>query len=740
MTDKVHPVSPRYQPLLDACESFTLFFLQERLEEMFSTVEPVMIDFASKAENDNAQLLFFDTIPHVRDQQQQVTADYLKIIRDGFDHFLRGQPIYYPRPVIETDNADRIGIVDNDDLEAHIAIQSMIIKARNNSYQDLYQLGQRLAVMRQGKKLPEQDIPSCPAHVATTFQTVSGHFQLEQKLQLILCMLFERNVVAKIEPLYRELNRLLSDAGIYPNLTLILDLNQRPGNADSAPEQKPVSTESAIDRPLTNEDFAIGQEVFKSILSLMTERRRQDPRFKDHPEYVAGGNLDRLRSRPQMISAMNRMKRADRLDLSAYEESVQEGLTAEGKDARVSFVLKQRVTDERERIYRELDTNTIPTADLDTIELVGLLFEHILDDPDLASLTKTLICHLHTPYLKVAVIDQAFLTEPEHIARKLLNLVVDSGRRWVDENNLQAGIYSAMQQMIQEIMSGFQDDLSLFINQYETFLQQVRSLEQRTRILEERTKEATRGKDRLEYARTHAEAVLNEICYGSAFSPLIKEFLYSLWKNYMILLLLRDPKVEGQDEWKNVLLVIRGLIRINNGYREAGVRDWAARELPVLREVIETGLEFQGNANHPQYRSLIGLLDELIAGRLPDELKENQRSPVQAPAQARHRLGNQQHLSEEEQRVLETVKQTRINTWFEFDTEEGEIERVKLSWYSPITNNHMFIDRFGHKAFVLPTDDLIRKLMVGRARIVSPNRFPFVDHALNRIYQLLRPS
>ncbi|MCW8907287.1 MAG: DUF1631 domain-containing protein [Sedimenticola sp.] len=744
MVEKAHPVTARYQPLLDTCESFTLDFLQQHLDEMFTKVEPVMIDFASKAENDNAQVLFFDAITEVKKRQSLVTDEYLGIIRDGFNRFMAGRPIHYPRPVIETDTPDQIGIVEDDDLEVHIAIQSMITKARNNSHQHLYQLGQRLAVMRRGKKPVEQDIPASPAHIATAFQTVANQFPLEQKLLLILFMLFERNLVAKTEALYPELNRILSEAGIYPNLAPILDLNQRASTTDTsdpaAEKERGLSTTenpSARQEPLTNEDFAVGQEVFDAILSLLTERRRLDPRFKDHPEYVPGGNLDQLRSRPQMVAAMNQVGLPERIDLSIYEEADREGLSAAGKDAHVTPVLKQRITDEREKIYQELDTNTIPTADLDTIELVGLLFEHILDDPDLASLTKTLICHLHTPYLKVAVIDQAFLTEPEHIARKLLNLVVDAGRRWVDENNLQAGIYNVMQKMIQKIMAEFRDDLALFENQYETFLQQVQSLEQRTRILEERTKEATRGKDRLEYARAHSDEVLNELCYGSAFFPPFKEFLYSLWKNYMILMLLRDPEIEQQREWSNVLTVIRGIIRINNGYRDAGTRAWMARELPSLRRNIEVGLEFMGNTNHPQYRALLGLIERLQEGPVPEET--DQRTPIQV-ARGSRRSGSESGLSGEEKRVLETVKQTRIGTWFEFDTDGGEVARVKLSWYSPITNNHMFIDRFGHKAFILPTHDLIRKLMVGSARMVAPNRFPFVDHALNRIYRLLRPD
>jgi hypothetical protein len=94
--------------------------------------------------------------------------------------------------------------------------------------------------------------------------------------------------------------------------------------------------------------------------------------------------------------------------------------------------------------------------------------------------------------------------------------------------------------------------------------------------------------------------------------------------------------------------------------------------------------------------------------------------------------------SAKQKAVLETVQQTKIGSWFEFDEPDGKLQRVKLSWYSPVTNNHMFIDRFGNKAFILPTEVLVTRLSNNTARIVDPNRFPFVDQTLKKIYSMLR--
>ncbi|WP_428622499.1 DUF1631 family protein [Sedimenticola sp.] len=747
MQNRSTKVLPRFRQLVQDYEAEANQFIKTRLEQMFAKVEPVMIDFASKAETDNAQTLFFDSISHIQGLSDAVSQDYFGILKRGFTEFTNGQPIYYPKPIIETENVEQIGIVDDHDLEIHIAIQAMITKARNHNHQSLYQLGQRLAVIRQGKKLVESDVPACPDHIATTFQTVSTRFELEQKLLLILYVLFEQTVLGDIGKLYARINTLLADAGIYPHLVHVDPVNKSKSEQqieEPPPEttEQEASTSKSLSNPksgpLTNEDFAIGEEVFKSILSLLTERRRSDPRFKDHPEYRPDGNLDQLRSKPELVTAMNQLAMPRHIELGVHDPSVTEKLTPVEKDEAAIAYLQKRITEEREDIYRELDTNTIRTADLDTIELVGMLFEHILDDQDLASLTKTVICHLHTPYLKVAVIDQNFLTDPQHIARKLLNLVVNAGRRWVDENNLEAGIYNAMRDMILAIMRNFKDDISLFDKKYSEFVEQLQALENKTKILEERTKEATKGKDKLEYSRIRADEVMQQHCAAVEFHPVFWQFLSAVWKNYMTLLLLRNQQIETDKEWRTVLMVINSVIKINNGYSDPQMAEWLRHAWPRLKKNIESGLDFLGNTNPSEYVALCETIQKVQKGSLDTPAETVVPKTITEERQQDKKAISSKSSSGRIRALREKAQKTDVGTWFEFAEPDGKVQRVKMSWYSPVTDNHMFIDRFGYKAFILPTDLLVSRMDSGSARIVEPNRFPFVDQTLKKIYSLLR--
>ena len=55
---------------------------------------------------------------------------------------------------------------------------------------------------------------------------------------------------------------------------------------------------------------------------------------------------------------------------------------------------------------------------MQTIDLVGMLFEYMLSDEHLPDSVKALLSYLHTPFLKIAFIDKDFFEQPEHPARK----------------------------------------------------------------------------------------------------------------------------------------------------------------------------------------------------------------------------------------------------------------------------------------------------------------------------------
>ena len=78
--------------------------------------------------------------------------------------------------------------------------------------------------------------------------------------------------------------------------------------------------------------------------------------------------------------------------------------------------------------------NAVSKDDRFIIDVVGMLFEYMLNDENLPDNVKALLSHLHTPFLKIAFLDPDFFEHSEHPVRLLLNSLTEAGSRWLDKD------------------------------------------------------------------------------------------------------------------------------------------------------------------------------------------------------------------------------------------------------------------------------------------------------------------
>ena len=87
--------------------------------------------------------------------------------------------------------------------------------------------------------------------------------------------------------------------------------------------------------------------------------------------------------------------------------------------------------------------------------------------------------------------------------------------------------------------------------------------------------------------------------------------------------------------------------------------------------------------------------------------------------------------------MLERLKGIPFGTWFEFQKPGKPVRRAKLSWRSTITEKFMFVDQMGVKATVVSMHDLADCMINGSVRIITAEKKPFVDRALDAIHRML---
>jgi hypothetical protein len=93
----------------------------------------------------------------------------------------------------------------------------------------------------------------------------------------------------------------------------------------------------------------------------------------------------------------------------------------------------------------------------------------------------------------------------------------------------------------------------------------------------------------------------------------------------------------------------------------------------------------------------------------------------------------------EEQARYDQLRVMPYGSWIEFTiNQQGDVVRRRLSWYSPVTDNALFVNQRGQRVGEQSLDSLARMLARGQARIVVAEHARLVDRAWQGTLNALR--
>ena len=372
--------------------------------------------------------------------------------------------------------------------------------------------------------------------------------------------------------------------------------------------------------------------------------------------------------------------------------------------------------------------------DNDTFELLGMLFGNLDEEIRPDAPAATLVKRLQVPMLRVALKDSAFFVRSRHPARQLLNTVAESAAKWLDDSDFDPQFLVPLQSAVTQVVEKYDGNIEVFSaanEQLQTHLQaQVRKAE----LLEKRHSEAARGKEKLEVAKLRAAEAMSAVVGDPRLPKFTRALLNQAWADVLTLTLLRQG--EDSDGWKKQLDATRQIV-------EACSRDDAPRD-PELVAHIEASLAQVGY--HGEEATVIA--QRLTSSRADEEEGDSaSRTELAMKLKARARLGEDAEKKKpklpprtpEEQARYEQLKVLPFGTWIEFTTnQQGDVVRRRLSWFSPITDNALFVNQRGQRVGEQSLDSVARMLAAGQARIVTADRARLVDRAWQAAIHALR--
>ncbi len=751
-------IQPRFSDLVQSCRKLVMNRLAEHLSGVFGQVDDTLFECAEKAENNKVQTLFFDSMREIRRQRPQIERSYHQTIANNFSDFLEGKLQNQTQAELDP---EQLALVQNEDYEETLQVTNMVSRVKARCTQPLFALEQRLALLNNGQKLGEDSNPFGPQAIAQAFRDALAPCPFPLQIKTILYMLFDRHVMQSLDSLYGALNQRLIDAGVLPNLKYSAQVNPSvsrpetpktepapartapPGNTGNPGSPGSPGIEPAepalLDLDLSAPPPSDPAALFSGLSSLLGEHRQSSP---DAP--LLGGTrsivsfsprgASRTYSASELLAALNRMQQQSAHELAQrlHKPQAVEGLKAD---------LQQQLES-----HSSLPGDSkVSDQEADVIDLVGMLFDFILDDENLPDSCKTALSHLHTPYLKIALQDKALFTQHHHPARRLLNTMAQAGVLYGNEGD-ERGLLAKMQWVVERVIHGFVGDLSLFDSLIEEFNEYVATLRHKVELRERRAVEAAKGRDRLLGAREQALEVIQQ-CVGQRDLPaIIRNFLELTWADVLVFVLLRHG--EQSAEWLRACEVAEQLARSGTPLGEAEVLQLQEQRVPMLAD-LRKGLELLGGYHEDGIRRL---LQDLVACQHAVQAKQPQLAAQLKPTLPESPLGamlgedadlvrqapTRAKLSARAQALARELADVEFGTWFEF-VNDGQSRVLKLSWFSPTTHNYMFVDHSGQRVAIKPLNVLASEMEKGLARIVTPERAtPLMDRALTAIYRVLQ--
>ncbi|MCW8196213.1 DUF1631 domain-containing protein [Proteobacteria bacterium 005FR1] len=753
---------------LKGCQKITLEHSRTLFDSFASALDEKLLEFVDKAKSNEEARQLLEISRLLRRNRDGLRQRFAGCLGEGFVKFKQGR--LNTQTGEEKYRSDMLSLVDNEDLEETIALSSIANRTGEAFGEELWSLNQRLAVLNQGVKVRDSNNPVSPLQFCEALRKTLINPALSTKSKIIAYKVFDVELSGSLGRVLEDVNAYLAQQGILSNLRYsvggAMPFGSSPAESTSAEmgqgEQAVEQQAPAGDpKPLFDRDqsgpahdqYQQGMiQAIRTLQHFLSDAGAPVPAARptwasqpQPPSYSAPapgsaaapgpapGLSAPVYSNQQLVSALQTLQmQAFSVSGSAANVPVTAGPGSLAPQ-NIALAGQQLVA----QLKEESEDGRVDPDDMQTIDLVGMLFEYMLSDEQLPDSVKALLSYLHTPFLKIAFIDATFFEKAEHPARLLLNNLAEAGTRWVsNDGTAQYEMYDKIKETVSRVLEEFENDVRIFAELLLDFSSYVKKIARRQDLMEKRAMEKAQGEEKLREVKIRVNQEVRSRTDGKDLPSAVLLLLLQPWSDYLAFLLLRYG--EKSESWKNALRAVDDIISSINTAIEVKDKSQHLEMLDELLEVIETGFETIGY-DQGKAKKLIEALVSL------QKMVLQSKKPAPAPAPVRTKLETEaaekagrdeelnQKITPEEQKMVENLKMIEFGTWFEF---EGG-KRLKVAWYNSKTMQYMLVDQMGKKVAMRSGLELARGMLSGKAKVIAGSSKPFFERALENILQNL---
>lgn len=789
-------LAPRVRSLLEGTYQASWPDIESALHKSVDALDGDLFRHAERARNTAEQTTCFDSLRVLRRHK----GAFVLACRDGLQRAVLG--MVERKPALESSTSQvaspQLSLVESNVLEEDLTLNEIAARAEIRASSALQSLGYRLAVIAGGAPPDMETLAIGPQRLCCLVRDAAQCFDVILPHRIALYRRIDKILFLDPAGFYDGINQFLVGQRVLPNLQLARRSPARltepipaPPNVAEPRAERPGSSpeEAAAAAPEPTKPSFLGPaaDAFRGLLDEHQEApasappgvdQEVDERFFDSMRELLAGR----RRRPDRHEASQPQAQAQDLQsvLTALQSQPPKVSMVDGKvHSRTVADIKQEMQSHLRSLGGEQGLR-IREEDSDTIDLIGFLFDHLLADYRPTSLSHGLITRLQVPLLKVALKDKAFFTRRNHPARQLLNAIAEASAYWVEDEDQDRPVIERMQVVVDRVLQEYDDDIGVFDRLFGDLSRHISGLQKKAEVAERRQVEAAKGRDKLELARAVAQESIQQRIFD--FDPVaeVRSFLENAWADVIALSLLRQGVDHPQTAKR--LELVDCLMQALHGTASAQQR---LGMLETLRSMLEEGLAaigFHDDAIATVWANLTQLIVPAGSAAVATEsasamtalLRDKPRlggearahpplvvdsgsadkdaASAQAPEPATPssaegpatilgslRKSERIPLGPRELEMVEKIKRLPFGTWLEFTiNQQGDTQRRKLCWFSPVTGRCLLVNARGAKAEERMIEGLARDMLRGNVRVAQESSENLLDRTWKGIMAMLK--
>jgi len=399
--------------------------------------------------------------------------------------------------------------------------------------------------------------------------------------------------------------------------------------------------------------------------------------------------------------------------------------------------LREEILDGIRQLGFDPEDTALSTDEQDAIDLVGILFQSLVEANELMQRARTMYGRLVVPYLKIALTDDSMFNRRSHPARRLLDVLTEACDGNAGDTPQDREMLDRAEQAVDRVVAEYDDDQAIFELAATELRDQLDQQRKRSELAEKRTAEAIHGRERLQHARRAAEGLVASRVADRPLTEAISNFLDGQWRHYLTQTWLRD----GADSARHHAAIALGdaMVQVDTDAahaRGAVVADQLlALQAPLVDCYSSCGLD-AGSARDSMARIIaaLGLPDTVRKVHVPraDEggadADDEQKPPIL-------RVVGGHDALEFDPAIAARMRRLRPGQGLRLVDEEGRETAARVAWISPLTSRLLIVNRRGARKMVVSPEELAVLVGNGQAIVRSVDA-PF-DEAMKQLWQRL---